>query len=128
MFFDKMKSIVEKKRCCAFCGRELTGRSDKKFCDDTCRNNYAYRQSKDNNVLIDRINKSLLNNRNVLGSMVKRGKKIVKKQALIDNNFNFEVITGVYKTHNRHEYKMLYDYAYRCINDADVLVIKCLKI
>ena len=122
-----MKNVAEEKRCCVFCGRELIGRSDKKFCDDTCRNNHKYRQNKRNDEVINRINKSLLHNRTVLKSMLNSGKKIVKKQNLVDNDFDFDVITGVYKTHKKHEYKMLYDYAYRCINDTDVMIVKYLK-
>lgn len=120
-----MKSFSEGNRCCAFCGRELTGRADKKFCDDTCRNNYAYRRNKYGDEVISKINKSLQNNRTVLRSMVRSGRKIVKKQTLVDNGFDFNVITGVYETHRKQDYKLLYDYAYRCISDEDVLVIKC---
>lgn len=122
-----MKNIVSEKRYCIFCGKELKGRSDKKFCDDTCRNNYGYQQSKHNNELVNKINRSLLYNRNVLKSIIKCGRKIVKKQILIDNNFNFDVMTGLYKTHKKCEYKLLYDYAYRCLNDEDVLVFKCFE-
>ena len=120
-----MENIAEVKRCCIFCGRELIGRSDKKFCDDACRNNYAYQRNKSSNVAINRVNKSLLHNRNVLKSIAKCGKKVVKRQFLVDKDFDFDVITGVHKTYKYQEYMMLYDYAYKCINDEDVLVLKC---
>ncbi len=122
-----MESLADIKRCCAFCGKELTGRSDKKFCDDMCRNNHAYQQGKFDNEVINRINKSLLYNRNILRSITRRGRKIVKKQILVDKDFDFNVITGLYKTHRHQEYMLLYDYAYRCINDEDVVVLKCYK-
>ena len=117
--------MADEKRCCAFCGRELRGRVDKKFCDDSCRNNYGYQHNKFSNITISRVNKSLLHNRNVLRSIVKSGKKVVKKQSLVDKNFDFNVITGIYKTYKDQEYKMLYDYAYKCINDEDVMILKC---
>ncbi len=120
-----MEGVASVKRCCAFCGKELKGRSDKRFCDDACRNNYGYKHNKSSNIAINRINKSLLHNRNVLKSIAKCGKKVVKRQTLVDNDFNFDVMTGVYKTYKDQEYKMLYDYAYKCINDDDVLVLKC---
>ena len=122
-----MESFEEIKRCCSFCGKELTGRSDKKFCDDICRNNHAYQHARVENEVINKINKSLLYNRKVLRSITKRGRKIVKKQLLVDKDFNFDVITGLYKTHRHREYMLLYDYAYRCINDEDVVVLKCYK-
>ena len=120
-----MKGLLEENRTCVFCGRELTGRLDKKFCDDICRNNYAYRRNKHNDEIIKKTNKTLLHNRNILKSISECRRKIVKKQLLVDNDFDFDVITGVYKTHRQYEYKMLYDYAYRCINDEEVLILKC---
>lgn len=122
-----MESLEHIKRCCTFCGKELTGRSDKKFCDDMCRNNHAYQNGRAENEVVNKINKSLLYNRNILRSITKKGRKIVKKQILVDKNFDFDVITGLYKTHRHQEYMLLYDYAYRCINDEDVVVLKCFK-
>lgn len=119
-----MKGIGEIKNC-LFCGKELIGRSDKKFCDDGCRNNYGYQRNKCDKDIVNKINKSLLYNRNVLKSIAKHGKKIVRVQILVNNNFNFDVMTGIYKTCKHHEYKLLYDYAYRYINDDEVLVLKC---
>ncbi len=120
-----MKNVAEEKRFCVFCGRTLVGRSDKKFCDDSCRNNYAYQHNKFDKDVVNKVNKSLLYNRNVLRSITRCGRKIVKRQILVDNNFNFDVITGVYRTNKQQEYRLLYDYAYKCINDEDVLVVKC---
>ena len=120
----KKKNEAEEKRCCIFCGRELTGRSDKKFCDDNCRNNHSYKQNKYNNDVINKINKSLLYNRNILKSITKSRRKIVKKQILVNNKFNFDMMTGVRRTQKQQEYKLVYDYAYRYINDEDVLIIK----
>lgn len=120
----KKKNEAEEKRCCIFCGRELSGRSDKKFCDDNCRNNYGYQRNKYNNDVINKINKSLLYNRNILKSITKSRRKIVKKQILVNNKFNFDMMTGVRRTQKQQEYKLVYDYAYRYINDEDVLIIK----
>ena len=100
-----MESFADIKRCCAFCGKELTGRSDKKFCDDMCRNNHAYQHARVENEVINKINKSLLYNRNILRSITKRGRKIVKRQALRDLDFNFDVITGVHAAYKNQEYK-----------------------
>jgi hypothetical protein len=120
----KKKNEAEEKRCCIFCGRELSGRSDKKFCDDNCRNNHSYKQNKYNNDVINKINKSLLYNRNILKSITKSRRKIVKKQILVNSKFNFDMMTGVRRTQKQQEYKLVYDYAYRYINDEDVLIIK----
>lgn len=118
-----MGNVVYEKRCCLLCGKVLEGRSDKKFCDDTCRNNYNYQQNKNNDV-IKKVNKSLLYNRNVLKSLGKNGRKIVKRQILTDRDFDFDLMTGVYMTSKKHEYRLLYDYAYRNLDDEKVLILK----
>lgn len=119
-----MDDITKVIRCCTYCGKELTGRSDKKFCDDGCRNNYRYQWNKYNNEIVIKVNKSLLHNRNVLKSMIKSGKKMVKKQCLVDNDFNFNLMTGLHTTNKRQEYRVIYDYAYRCVDDEYVMVLK----
>ncbi len=119
-----MKNADDVKRSCLFCGKELIGRSDKKYCDDICRNNHNYQRNRCNDDVVKKVNKSLMSNRNVLMSLSKNGKKIVKRQVLIDNDFDFKLMTGVYKTAKQHEYKLLYDYAYRCLNENEVLILK----
>ena len=46
------------------------------------------------------------------------------KEKLVDANFNFNVMTSVYRTRKGSEYKVLYDYAYRVVNEYEVLILK----
>jgi len=109
---------------CLFCGSLLNGRSDKKYCDDNCRNNHHYQMRKnEDNTIVKIINNSLLNNREILQSINKR-KTIVKKQFLLDKHFDFEFITNVYKTRKGSEYKVVYDYAYKFINEEDIVLLR----
>ena len=59
-------------RTCLACERALKGRSDKKFCNDYCRNNYNNVQKAKNNYspAIRNINNALLKNRKVLGAVL----------------------------------------------------------
>lgn len=118
---------IGKKRFCLFCGAELVGRSDKKYCDDVCRNNYHYRHYKNENMIVETVNKVLKNNRNVIKSLCNNGKRIVKTQILIDSKFDFNIITGVYKTIKNKEYRLIYDYAYMIMNEDYVMLIKYCK-
>ena len=50
--------MEEEKKHCLNCSRLITGRSDKKFCSDSCRtmfNNRIYRERNDELIRIDRI-------------------------------------------------------------------------
>ncbi|MBE6335526.1 MAG: hypothetical protein E7066_02430 [Lentimicrobiaceae bacterium] len=77
----------------------------------------------EDNTIVKIINNSLLNNREILQSINKR-KTIVKKQFLLDKHFDFEFITNVYKTRKGSEYKVVYDYAYKFINEEDIVLLR----
>ena len=81
--------MVENKNC-LFCGTTLSGRSDKKYCDDNCRNNYHYRLKKDSNIIIKSINASLIKNREILKSFITGMKTVVLKEKFVELNFDFD--------------------------------------
>ena len=116
--------MMKNKKQCLFCGEALLGRSDKKYCDDNCRNNHHYQMRKDDNEVIKSVNTSLIKNREILRSLAANTKTMVMKEKLVDANFNFNVMTSVYRTRKGSEYKVLYDYAYRVVNEYEVLILK----
>ncbi len=117
-----MKDKAHKK--CAFCEKPLSGRSDKKFCDDSCRNNFHYHLNNDKYKSINNINKILINNRNILHSLNRNGKTLINKQSLAKADFNFDFFTGIYKTSKDNVYFLIYDMAYRFMSDDVVLLVK----
>lgn len=113
--------LIEKE--CLFCGASLSGRSDKKYCDDNCRNNHHYNLNKDTNVLINKVNRILLHNRQLLKSLCRNAKIVVKKQKMKEVGFDFNYITGSYETKGGDSYRIVYDYAYKIV-DEDVIVLR----
>lgn len=109
---------------CLFCGATLHGRSDKKYCDDMCRNNYHHNNKKDTIILVKNTNAILLQNREILRLLSKNNKTLVKKCELVNRDFDFDKITGVHKTKKNEEYRIVYDYAYRLVNEHEVMLIK----
>lgn len=123
-----MSSQTNPKRRCCFCGTELYGRADKKFCDDNCRNNYHYKvRYKDNDDVIKMVNSTLLKCRETLKNLCLGQKTIVEKQLLDDRHFDYELMTNVYKTKGKSEYRVVYDYAYRILNEDEVQIVKFIK-
>lgn len=124
-----MSSQTNPKRRCCFCGTELYGRADKKFCDDNCRNNYHYRIRLNDNddLVIKMVNSTLLKCRETLKTLCLGQKKIVDKKLLDDRHFDYELMTNVYKTKGESEYRVVYDYAYKILNDDEVLILKFVK-
>ena len=75
--------------------------------------------------MIKDVNAALMQNRKILKQLSKNNDKIiVLKQELVRNNFNFDLITNVYRTRKNEEYRVVYDYAYRCVNEKEVILIK----
>lgn len=121
-----MSSQTKIIRNCLYCGAVISGRLDKKFCDDNCRNNYHYKV-KDRNadvLMIKMINETLLCNRDILKSLCVGQKTIVKKRQLDDKRFDYDLITCIYKTKVGTEYRVIYDYAYKLLNDDEVQLLK----
>ena len=113
----------QERKECLFCGALLSGRKDKKYCDDNCRNNHYYNVNRDSNLSVKSVNATLLRNRFLLKSLCNKSKVMVKKQELEEMGFDFDYITSLYKTKKDEGYRLVYDYAYKIVGDK-VLVMR----
>lgn len=66
-----MEEEINLKKCLD-CKKAISGRSDKRFCDDSCRNSYNYKQNSDQTNLIRKINHTLRKNRRILKKIWER--------------------------------------------------------
>uniref|UniRef100_UPI00374D4ADE DUF2116 family Zn-ribbon domain-containing protein n=2 Tax=Ferruginibacter sp. TaxID=1940288 RepID=UPI00374D4ADE len=55
---------------CLTCGKTIKGRTDKKFCDDYCRNGYNNQLKAGDNNYVRNINNALRKNRRILESLL----------------------------------------------------------
>lgn len=110
---------------CIECGEKITGRVDKKFCSDLCRNAYNNSRSRDKNNLMRKVNGILRKNRSILESHNPHGKGKVSKEKLLKEGFDFSYYTNVYTTKAGKQYFFCYEQGYLPIeNDYLALVIK----
>lgn len=110
---------------CLECGEKVTGRSDKKFCDDGCRNSYNNRMGKDFNNLMRSTHNKLRKNYRILFSLnFIDGKSKVRKALLMAEGFDFEFFTSYKVYKNGAEYRFVYDTGYRFLDDDYILVVK----
>src|SRR6059036_2201179 len=103
-------------RNCLACNRSIKGRTDKKFCDDSCRNNYNNRLNSDASPLIRNINNILRKNRRILEELLSGMEKpvtVIDKQKLIEKGFHFEYFTEQFTNDRNEKYFYCYDYGYR---------------
>ena len=83
-------------RKCLHCGDTFRGRTDKKYCSDTCRNNHHFHNG---NSITRRINIILKRNRDILMKILGNETTFeLDKQILSEMDFNFN-----YHTHSRKD-------------------------
>lgn len=116
---------IKEKRCLA-CARQLKGRTDKKFCDDTCRNNYNNRQNSDQNNFVRNINNILRKNRRILQQFMETGVPTVKvrRETLLQQGFQPRYHTHQHQTQKGQVYQFCYEYGYLLLEADWVLIVK----
>lgn len=110
---------------CLSCGKPVKGRSDKKFCDDYCRNNYNNALKSGDAKIVRNINNILRKNRSILEMMIPAGETTVKanRQKLMGMNFNFTYFTHLYKNHKGNTYFFCYDFGYLPLENDWYLIV-----
>ncbi len=113
-------------RECLSCRKPLKGRTDKKFCDDYCRNNYNNQLKSVTNNLVRNINNALGKNRRILESMFFAGEEMTKttKEKLLQKGFQFKYITNTYTNKKGTVYFFCYDLGYLPLENDWYLLVK----
>ncbi len=99
-------------RTCIHCNHLLKGRSDKKFCDDGCRNAYN-NQAQSDLTYVRSINNILKNNRRILKWYLGEKESIkLSEEKLIAKGFQFEYHTHQYTRKSGDTYHYCYEFGY----------------
>lgn len=111
---------------CLNCDKALKGRTDKKFCDDYCRNAYNNQLKAAKNNLVRNINNALGKNRRILESIFKTGEEVAKthKDKLLQKGFQFKYITHTYTNKKGNVYFFCYDLGYLPLDNDWYLLVK----
>ena len=115
--------MTEGKKCLD-CEAVLHGRTDKKFCDDLCRNNYNNKLNSGSYNLIRNINNILKRNRRILEELNPGGKTKTTRKKLAAKGFDFEYHTRSYQTQNGKTYYFCYEYGYLQLEGEEFLLVK----
>ena len=108
---------------CPCCNKVISGRTDKVFCDDKCRNNFYYKVNSEHKALIRTVNKKLLKNRGILRSLNTSGRMSVPKGLLEEFGFDFNCFTSIHKTKKGRQYYLVYDQAFSFNEDETVSLV-----
>ena len=102
---------------CAYCGEQLQGRADKKFCNQYCKSAHQYEQRKKTESLFLKIDRQLKLNRKLLKYFNKAGKSVIRKKELIELGFKPGYFTYYWKNKQGKVYLFCYEYGFLEIQD-----------
>ena len=113
-------------KLCLNCEKPLKGRTDKKFCDDYCRNNYNNQLKSTTINLVRNINNALGKNRRILESFFNNNEEIAKtsKDRLMEKGFQFKYSTHTYINKKGNVYHFCYDLGYLPLENDWFLLVK----
>lgn len=122
---SKTSEMGEQKTCLA-CEAVIKGRSDKKFCDDQCRNSYNNQQNSDANNVVRNVNHILRKNRRIIEELNTEPKGITKvpKAKLLQKGFQFDYLTNMLQTKAGKTYFFCYEYGYLPIENDWVMLVR----
>lgn len=114
------------RKICLNCSKSIQGRSDKKFCDDYCRNNYNNQLKAYSNNMIRNINNALKKNRNILEASLPQAEDTVKitRQNMLMKGFQFKYLTHTYTNKKGNTYFFCYDYGYLELEGDWLLLVR----
>jgi len=104
---------------CLNCKKKLTGRRDKKFCDNQCKAEYHNRNKSYGEIYISNIQSITRHNRKILKTLCPEGKSTVRKEILDQMGFDYRHFSGIYKSKNT-VYYLVYDYAFAPIFERGI--------
>lgn len=113
-------------KICLACNKPIKGRTDKKFCDDFCRNTYNNKLNSDSNSYVRNINNVLRKNRRILQDMLVDGNEMTKttRQKLSERGFQFTYTTHTYTNKKGNVYYFCYEYGYLLLEGDWVLIVE----
>ena len=113
-------------KSCLACNKPLRGRTDKKFCDDYCRNTFNNQLKADCNNLIRNINNALRKNRRILEELMHPEDQVIKvsREKLLRQGFQFKYTTHVYTNKKGNSYYFCYEYGYLPLENNWFLIVR----
>ena len=110
---------------CLECGENIMGRTDKKFCNDDCRNSYNNKLNKNSTNMMRNINNKLRKNYRILcDHTFTEGKAKTSKSKLSTLGFDFDYFTNIKIYKNGAEYRFIYGIGYKFLEDDWILIVR----
>ena len=113
-------------KTCLHCNKTIKGRTDKKFCDDYCRNIFNNQLKSSTNNLVRNTNNILGKNRRIIESFFEEESIYIKikKEILINSGFLFSYNTKCKKLAKGSCIYYCYEYAFLPISEDYCILIR----
>jgi len=112
-------------RVCLECGKSIQGRSDKRFCDDACRNAYNNKLNSDQTNLVRNVNNILRKNRRILSEILNgEGMVKIQREKLKRLGFDFKFHTHTFLNNKGQTYSFIYELGYLLLENDWVLIVQ----
>ncbi len=111
---------------CLYCEKQLSGRTDKKYCDLHCKSAYQYKKTKENpERFYNKVDNQLRLNRRILKEYNKGGKVTVRCERLLNLGFNPNFFTHFWRNKKGDVYWFVFEYGFlkRIENDKEKYVL-----
>ena len=103
---------------CLNCGKELEGRSDKKYCDQHCKSAYQYKMKQgQKSPFFIQVDKQLRRNRKILKKYNAGGKATLREEVLLGEGFDGKFFTHYWKNQKGDVYLFVFEYGFRKISE-----------
>jgi hypothetical protein len=116
---------------CLNCNEPITkGRSDKKFCDSSCKDEYYNKIKIQEHRAIRKVDQVLIRNRRILKKLFdpRKEDKLINREVLLKAGFDFDFHTHFVVTKFKgNQFVFCYDYGYREVAKDKFKVIKSFK-
>lgn len=109
----------EETRICPNCGRQVTGRADKKFCCSECKTMFHNRKYRLERKEIYRIDRILKKNRSIIDRLYINGERNIPFHRLYHLGFDFKYLTSFIADSCSTEACVFGCYDYTCAMSSD---------
>lgn len=115
------------KRTCLNCEKSISGRSDKKYCSDVCKNEHHNQNTSDFAYIEKRIKKKLKTNRDILKEILgQQNSCVVSMHLLVGKGYEINYMTH-YKDVGKKRYYYVFDYGFCEENNGDLKIVKAFE-
>ncbi len=109
-------------RLCIECGRAITGRSDKKFCSEMCRNSFHNKRNRRETV-IQVTNRILQKNYRILQGFLSGNEREITIIRAKSEGFDFNLFTSIEFSPSGEPCFYCYDTGYVVMNDCSIKIV-----